>query len=112
MQHHIEIKPGPMNVLAEQSCGVAFLNRFLEGPITATVFISQVDISFFRLDRITTDRNPFQNLMRIKFHQNAIVKRRWFRLVGINGKINRTRMILGQERPFQSGGKSCAAATP
>ena len=41
--------------------------------------------------------------MRVEFHLHAIDKRARLAFVGIHAEINRARMILGQERPLQTG---------
>ncbi len=41
--------------------------------------------------------------MRILFHHDPVVKRARFALVRIEAEVDRPWMILGQERPFQTG---------
>ena len=52
--------------------------------------------------------------MRIEFHLHAVDEGARLALVGVDAQINRAGMVLGQERPLQSGGEAgpAAAAQP
>ena len=56
----------------------------------------------------------FQDLVRVEFHLHAVDEGARLALVGVDAEIDGPGMVLGQERPFQSGGEAgpAAAAQP
>src|SRR5262249_37239280 len=63
-----------------------------------------------RADRMASDRNAFDQLMRILLHEDSVVERARLALVRVDAKIDRTGMVLRQEGPLQAGREPCPAA--
>src|SRR6185437_11847885 len=95
MQENVEMKVLAENVAAKQIVIVKFINCLLQDAITTAIFITQIQIRRAGPRRIARQNDPFENLMRILFHQDAIVKRTRFALVGVDAHINGTGMIFG-----------------
>ena len=53
---------------------------------------------------------PFEHLVRILFHQDAVVERARLALVGVDAQVDRAGMVLGQEGPLEPGRKAGPAA--
>ena len=63
-----------------------------------------------RLRGVAADDDPFEHLVRIFLHQDAVVERARLALVGIDAHVDRAGMVLRQEGPLQARGKPRAAA--
>ena len=110
MQHNIQIEACALDVLAQQTCCVTFLDRGIQSSIAAAILIAKVEIGVVGFDRMAGNHDAFDQLMRILFHQDSIVEGSRFAFIGVDAQINRTWMILGQEGPFQAARKTRAAA--
>ena len=110
VQINVEREIGPLDVLAEQVVRVALLDRPVERAVRAAEFITQVDVRRRRADGVRRDHDPFQELMRIVLHQDAIVERARLALVAVHAEVKGARMVLGQEGPFDARRKAGAAA--
>src|SRR5205823_12542621 len=56
------------------------------------------------------EQNAFEHLVRVLFHEDAVIERARLALVGIDAKINRPRVVLGQECPLEPAWKTGTAA--
>ena len=88
--------------LPEVAGRVALVDRRLHPLVGQRIFVAQVDVGRRRPRGVATDDDPFEHLVRIEFHQDAVVERARLALVGVDAEVDRAGMILGQERPFQS----------
>jgi hypothetical protein len=79
--------------------------------IAAAILIAKVEIGVVGFDRMAGNHDAFDQLMWILLHQDSIVEGSRFALIRVDTQINRTRMILGQERPLQAARKPRAATT-
>ena len=91
--------------------GVAFVDGGLRRPVSIAVFVADVVVRALRPDRVARQHDPFEHLVRIALHQYAVVVRAWLRFIGVDAEVNRPRVILREERPFQPCREAGTAAT-
>ena len=106
MQENIERKVAAENVLAEIACRVALVDRRLQPIPAQRVFEAQIKVGRRRPGREAAEDDPFDHLMRIVFHQDAVIERARLALVGVDAHVDRAGMVLGQEGPLQPGRES------
>ncbi len=97
MQVDINGHPRSEHVSAKDARFTAVLDGFLQGAIAAPIFETQIDVGGARPDRVAGDGDPLDQLVRIIFHQHAVVEGARLTFVGVDGKINRAGMILGEK---------------
>src|ERR1041385_8523902 len=98
------------NVAAEQVVGITLVDGLLKGPVGTAILIANIHIGPAGAGGITGEHDPFEDLVRILFHEDAIVESARFALVGIDAEVNGAGMVLGQEGPLEAAGKASAAA--
>jgi len=91
---------------------VALVDGLLEPLQAQRVLVAQVDINDRRPGGVGRNNRPFDHLMGVFFHQDAVVERARLALVGIDAEIDGSRMVLGQKGPLDPGGKTGPAAAP
>ena len=100
----------PQDVLAQVAGRVALVDRRLQPLVAERIFVAQIDVGRRGPGGVAAEDDPFEDLMRIVLHQDAIVERARLALVGVDAHVDRAGMVLGQEGPFQPGGKAGPAA--
>src|SRR6516164_5887305 len=106
MQEDLEGEFLAEDILAEQVVGVKLIDGFLQVTIRFSVFIPKVYVSDAGLGRVARHQDAFKNLVRVLLHENAVVKRAWLRLVCVDTKEDRPRMIGWQESPLDAARKA------
>ncbi len=99
-------------VLADELCLIGLRDRRLQPLALADEFAANVDVAGVGGHGAAGDQASFDQKVRIVAHDLAVLAGAGLRLVGVDHEIMRAalRHLLGHERPFQSGGKSGAAA--
>ena len=111
MEVKIEREAAPLDVLAEEPRGVGFVDRPLEAVPGLRIFVAEIEVGGGGPRRVGRKDDPLNHLVRVVLHQDPIVERPRFALVGIDAEVDRARVILGEERPLEPGGESGAAPT-
>ena len=101
MHVDVEAEVRAKDVLPENPRRVAFVDGGLQVSVGVTIFVANVEIRARAFNRIAGKHDAFEYLMRIFLHQDTIVIRTRFRLVGIDAHIDRAGVILRQKRPLQ-----------
>ena len=109
MKIDIEIEALAKNILSKQAVGIGLVDRFLHGPKGPAIFVADIDIRFPGAGGVAGDDDPFQDLVRVLLHEDAVIESSRLALVGVDAKVNRPRMILGQEGPLDAARKPRAA---
>ncbi len=105
MQKNIEREIAAQNVFAQIILGVTFVDGCLQPVPTERIFVSQIQVGGRCPSGEAGDDNPFDDLVWVIFHQNAVVERARLAFIRIDAHVDRAGMVLRQERPLQSGGK-------
>ena len=110
MNHQTQLFAGAKDVFAQVALGLCFSNGFNQASITEIVFATDVDEGAFRLNGVRAHDDPFDQLVGIIFHDDAIFKSAGFRLVGVNHEVAGIDTCR-DKAPLHAGGETCAAAT-
>jgi hypothetical protein len=105
----VAVEAGPEDVLAEKAASVGFVDRPLEHVLDVEELAADVDVGDLRADGIAPDRAPFDQQVRVAFHQQVILERARLALVGVAGDVARLDLLV-HELPLHAGRKSRAAA--
>ncbi len=107
----IDVDAAALDVLAEQARRVGILQRELDMLERLVMeFAAQIVVGHRRAGRITRDRKPFDDRMRIETQDVAILAGTGFRFVRIAQDVFLARRGARHERPLQPGRKTSAAA--
>src|ERR1035437_5949375 len=111
MDVNFQIVTGAENVFAEE----IFLAGFLDGAIqnfrAFGHFAAYVNVGELHVVREARDDHAFDQLMRIFVHDLAILECARLGFIRITNQINRLAALAVNETPFESAGKTRAAAT-
>ena len=110
VQINIEREVAAEDVLAEIAGGVALVDRGLQPLVAQRILVAEIEVGRGGPRGVAAEDDAFEHLVRIVFHQDAIVERARLALVGVDAHVDRAGMVLGQEGPLQPGGKTGAAA--
>ncbi len=111
MQDDVEVEAGAMNVPAEDPGSVAFANGSIQNAVAGAVLVSKIKIGAIGPNGVAGENDALDQLMRVLFHQVAVVEGAGFAFISVDGKVDRSWVILWKERPFKPGGKSGATST-
>ena len=107
----VEVESAAENVLAEVAVLARFGEGFLQHRRAVIKLAADVNVRHrIRCDRVAGDDHPFDEQVRIFFHQQPVFERARLRFVGVAEQIRRLRRVLRNEAPLGAGRKSCAAA--
>ena len=96
--------------LPSRPAAVGLVDGLLHGPRGRAVLVADVDIGDAGLRGVAGEDDPFEHLMRVFFHQDAVVEGAGFALVGVDAHVDGAGVVLGQEGPLQPGGEAGSAA--
>ena len=99
------------DVLAGQIGRVEFVDRLLQNAVGVAVLVADVEVRRLRLDRVASEEDAFEHLVRILLHEDAVVEGTRLRLIRVDAEIDRPWVILRQERPLESAREAGTAAT-
>ena len=106
----VEVEALAEDVLAEQAGGVGLVDGLLHGARGGAVLVADVDVSRAGPRGVAGEDDAFEHLMRILFHEDAVVEGAGFALVGVDAQVDGAGMVLGQEGPLEAGREAGAAA--
>ena len=106
VQVDVEVEVLAEDVLAEQVGRVGLVDRLLHDCGSAAVFVAEVDVGRAGPRRVAGEDDPFEDLVRVLLHQDAVVERARLALVGVDAQVDRARMVLGQEGPLDAARES------
>src|SRR5205807_9302455 len=87
----------------------SLVDSLLHGATGPTILVADIDVRFPSTGRIAGDNDPFQDLVRIFLHEDAVIESSRLALVGVDAEINWAGMIFGQEGPLDAAWKPRAA---
>jgi len=108
MHVHVELEARAHRVVAQDAAVVGIADRPFEDRRRLGVFAANVDVAGVRLDRPAADGAPLDELVRVEFHQQAVLEGARLGLVGVAHQVARLR--LADEAPLHAGREAGAAA--
>ena len=105
-----EVVPAAENVFTEVAFGACFGEGGVENFCTFGEFAANINVSKIHVIRPTGNDHSLDELMRIFVNDLAILERARLGFVRIANQINRLGIRMAHEAPFESAGKSRAAA--
>ena len=107
-----KLKSEPLNPRSQITLRMGLSDRLLQPLDRQRVFPADVDIGGFSPDRVATDRQTLDQLVRVTLHDDPVLEGARLALIGVAAQILRLAGTLRHEAPFQPGWKSGSAATP
>src|SRR5262249_37345411 len=99
-------------VLADEIGRIRLVHRRLQALAFADEFAADVDEAGMSIHGEAGDQTALDQEMRVVAHDLAVLARAGLRFVGVDHEIMRPAVrLLGHERPFESGRKTCAPAS-
>src|SRR5260370_9487336 len=97
----------PEDVAAKIIACLCFGDRSAEAVVGALVLASQKYVTDIGLNGVCRNNHAFDQLVRIPFHQRAVLERSRLHLVGVRNEVLRMRSLLshGYEGPLRADGK-------
>src|SRR5690242_6078024 len=111
MHGYLDSEARAHHVRADIAARPRLAERGLEDLLLSVKLAPHIDEAGMRTDRAAGDQNTFDDRVRIVLELVAIGERAGFALVGVAADVDRFFGILGDEAPFDAGGKSRAAAS-
>src|SRR5262249_29403408 len=90
--------------------GVQLVDRLLGGAVAGAVLVADVVVDGGRPGGEGREHRPFEHLVRVLLHQDAVIEGAGFALVGVQAEVDRAGVVFGQEGPLQAGREAGAAA--
>jgi len=106
-----EVESGTKNILADETGGARFVERFLEAFVDFPDFAVHIVVAAVGAHREGGDRHAFDHRVRIEPHDVAVLERSRFAFVRIANHVFVTRKRARHERPLQARREASAAAT-
>src|SRR5436309_1469316 len=72
VQHDVQVEPAAEDVLAEQLRLIQLVDGGLQGAERGAVFVADVEVRRRRLDGVAGDQDPFEHLVGVLLHQDAV----------------------------------------
>src|SRR5262249_28325836 len=107
---HVEVKVLAEDVAAEQVGGVGLVDGPLHGAERPAVLVAQVDVGGAGPRGVAGEDDAFEYLVRVLFHEDAVVEGAGLALVGVDAEVDRAGVVLGQEGPLAAGREAGTAA--
>src|SRR5215510_13261911 len=95
MDPHIYGHAGALNVLADVAGPAGVIDGLLKNLRSQHELAAYINVGGFRSDGITGQHDPLEHLMRISFHELAILKGARFALVGIAAQVTGPLVVFG-----------------
>ncbi len=107
----VEIESGALDVFAEKSARVGFINGLAEGAAGVNEFSADIDVADFGLRCKCGDGHPFDENKRGCFHDLLVFERARFAFVGVAEDVVGLGLFFGDAVPLDPGGESGSAAS-
>src|SRR6516165_1113473 len=112
MKDDVEVVVRTKDLLTEESSSSGFLERFIQNSIPERKFAANVDEGKMAIHGVCGDDDAFDQLVRITFHDDAILAGSRLAFVCVAAQINRLAGVLRYKTPFHARRKTGAAAAP
>src|SRR5215467_10404640 len=110
MKNDLEIEVRTKDLLTEESSSSGFLERFIQNSIPKREFAANVDEGEMAIHGVCGDDDAFDQLVRIAFHDDAILAGSRLAFVRVAAQINRLAGVLRYKTPFHARRETRAAA--
>jgi hypothetical protein len=107
---HVELEAGAEDAVPEDALLVGLADGVLQDGGSLGVLAADIDVAGLGVDRVAADGAPFDELVRVELHQQAVLERARLGLVRVADQILGLVFPLGDEAPLQAGGEAGAAA--
>ncbi len=111
MDVQLAVEPGAEDVFAEIAGFERLGDRFLRVLRAFLVGVAQKEVADRRLQGVGRDDHPFDQLMRVRHQQLAVLVGAGLHLVAVADQVLLAGLVDREERPFQAGDEA-GAATP
>src|SRR6516162_257 len=111
MDDELEIETGTEDILAQIAARIGFRDSGVHKVQDIAVFATNVNETVMGANGAARDNNAFDQLVRVHFHQRAILAGTGLGLVGVADDVFGLGGILRDEGPLHAGGKACAATS-
>src|SRR5215471_17257194 len=109
MKNDLEIEVRTKDLLTQESSSSGFLERFIQNSIPERKFAANVDEGKMAIHGVCGDDDAFDQLVRITFHDDAILAGSRLAFVCVAAQINRFAGILRYKTPFHARRETGAA---
>src|SRR5512134_174052 len=110
MHPDLNREAGSLDVFTDVACPAGLADRLLQDPGSQDKLASYINVRRLGSDRVTGQDDPFQDLVGVALDQLAVLERPGLTFIGVAAEIAGALVILGQESPFNAGGKAGTAA--
>ena len=97
------------DVVAEDVCGVCFVDRSLEDALDLGVFVAEINEAALSAGGVGGEDHALDEGVGIVFHDGTVLEATGFTFVGITDNGFGIARCVGDGLPFHAGGESCAA---
>src|SRR6266852_4690875 len=111
VDQEVEIEAGAEDIFTEIAARISFFKRAFDDIEDVAILAADIDETAIGVDGAPGDDDALDHLVRIHFHQRAILAGAGFGFIGVTDDVFRFRRILGDEGPLHAGGEACAAAS-
>ena len=106
-----EIVAGAEDVLPDETLGARLFDRFLHAGEGERVFVADVDVAFVRVGGEGGDQHPFDDDVRVAFHEDAVDPGAGVAFISVADEVARRRGGVAQEVPLPACGETAASAS-
>src|SRR5262249_27492832 len=110
MNQQIEVEAGAEDVFAEITAFVGFGDGRIHDVQHVAVFTANIDKAVMRIDGTARDDDAFNQLVRVHFHQRAVLAGAGLGFIGVADDVPGLWQVLGDEGPLEAGGETRSAA--
>src|SRR5262245_660736 len=111
MENDVEIVIRTKNLFPQESTRSGFLQCLFDSSLAKRKFTADINESEMTIHGECRNHTSFDQLVRIAFHDHAILASARLAFVGVAAQIDWFSRILRNESPFHSCGKTGAATT-
>src|SRR5215469_4550319 len=112
MREQVKIEPASQNIFAEIPLRVGFRDGRVDNVDYIAIFATNVDEAAFSANGASSDDHPFDQLVRIHFHQRPVFAGARFAFIAIGDDVLWfSARLFGDEAPFHVGREAGAAAS-
>ena len=97
MDGHIQLEIMASHLFSQVTCGIGLINGRLQGLDLGGIFTADIDIGIMTTDGVAADDNPLNHHMGITDQDVAVFEGGRFRLIGVDGQVNRFIEPLGEK---------------
>ncbi len=102
VDHDVEVEPGALDVLAEETRPVGLRDRAVHDPPRLHVLAADVDEAQVGADGARRDDHPLDHGVRVSLHQVAVLEGARLTLVGVDHEVFRIRGAFRNESPLHA----------